>query len=336
MDKRGWVGRATGLAVGAATLGVVGLVAGPGAPGSGEAAETASYAQFTSANVGGDNTPSWSPDGLSVYYSTRVTGFPYIYKKASSAPMNQTGTRLTTWEIEELAASASPDGGWVVLAARDTLGRSRLWRVPSTGGPPLTKMTHGPYDDVHPQWWGTGPSQEIVFATTRGGAGYQIATLKPNGTFLATQMTQVTDAGHEDLNPCFSPDGQTIAFSSDRAGTKQIFAVTRQGQGWSAPVQLSSGGGDKTNPAYSPSGLSIAYQVSSGSGTALWIMDATGSNARMVTGAGNYDGEPSFSPLTDQMAFVSDRSGANYIWLINQVSTPAAATSWGRVKASYR
>ena len=331
--RRALVAGATAWGLGAAAF----LSPAALAPGRAEAAAEASYAQFTSINLGGDNSPSWSSDGQFVFYSTRLGGLPYIYKKAAGAPMNQAGTRLTAWELEEFSASASSDGSWVVLAVRDSLGVIHLWRCPSSGGAPLTKMTHGPFSDLHPQWWGSGGAQEIVFATSRGGAGFQIATLVPNGTLLATSLVLVTGPGFEDLHPCFSPDGQRIVFSSNRAGTRQLFVVTRQGPGWSAPVQLTSGSGDKTNPAYSPSGLSVAYQRASGGGTALWIADADGSNPRPVTdGGGSYDAEPSWSPATSQMAFVSDRSGASYIWLIHDVSTPVAATSWGRLKSNYR
>jgi Tol biopolymer transport system component len=307
-------------------------------PGRAAATPLASYAQFTSLNLGGDNSPSWSSDGQFVFYSTRVTGFPYIYRKASNAPMNESGTRLTSWTIEELAASASPDGAWVVMSVRDTIALTHLWRVPATGGVPLTRMTHGPYADLHPHWWGTGTAQEIAFATTRGGTGYQIATVKPNGTLLSTQFQLVTGPGFEDLHPCFSPDGERIVFSSNRAGGRQLFSVTRNGSGgWNTPVQLTSGGGDKTNPAYSPSGLSVAYQRANGGDVELWIADADGGNPRMVTdGSGSYDAEPSWSPATSQIAFVSDRTGGGYIWLIHDVSTPAAPASWGRIKAVYR
>jgi len=296
----------------------------------------ASFQQFTSLNLGGDRAPSWSPDGANVYYSTRVTGFPYIYRKASNAPMNQSGTRLTTWEIEEFGCTASPDGNWVAIAAQDTIGYTRLWRCPATGGPPLTAMTKGPFDYLDPHWWGTGAAQEIAFATSRGGAGYQIWTLKPNGTQPATQFTAVTAPGSIDLQPYFSPDGQKIVFSSDRGGGRQLFVVARSGDGWGEPVQLTTGPGDNAQPAFSPSGLTIAFQRSA-SETALWIMDADGSNARPVTdGSGDYDGDPSWSPATSQMAFVSDRSGGGYIWLVNDVSTPAANATWGRVKDRYR
>jgi Tol biopolymer transport system component len=336
MTTQSWGPRAL-VAAAAGLVLATGFVPAALAPTRAHSAAAASYVQFTSLNLGGDTAPSWSSDGQYVFYSTRVSGFPYIYRKSSSAPMNQSGTRLTSWEIEEFSASVSGDDAYVVMAVRDTLGFTHLWRCPSTGGAPLTRMTLGPYADLHPNWWGSGPTQEIAFSTSRGGSGYQIATLKPNGLLLATDLTLVTGPGFEDFHPCFSSDGQRIVFSSNRAGTRQLFVVTRQGASWGAPVQLTSGGGDKTNPAYSPSGLTIAYERNSGGGTTLWMVDATGANPRQVAdGSGSYDAEPSFSPVTSQMAFVSDRTGAGYIWLINDISTPAAITSWGRVKADYR
>ncbi len=327
---------AAGL-VAAAALAVVAPAAL--APTRAASSEAASFAQFTSLNLGGDNSPCWSSDGQSVFYSSRVTGFPYIYRKAANSPMNQSGTRLTQWEIEELSASVSGDGLYVAMAVRDAIGRTHLWRCPATGGAPLTAMTDGATtDDLHPAWWGGSTSGQVAFATNRGGAGYQIWTLVPRGTLVANQLAPVTGPGYEDLFTSWSPDGQKIAFSSTRSGAnRQVFVVTRQGNGWSPPVQLTSGAGEATNPAFSPSGLTIAYQVRSGSNTALWIMDASGANPRAITdGSGSYDGEPAWSPATSQMAFVSDRSGGGYIWLIHDVSTPAATASWGGVKAKYR
>jgi len=300
----------------------------------------ASYLQFTSLNLGGDRAPAWSADGQAVYYSSRVGGFPYIYRKAATAPVNTTGARLTAWVIEEFAVAASGDGAWVVIAAEDTLGFTRLWRCPAAGGVPLTRMTAGPFEYLDPHWWGTGTAQEIAFATTRGGAGTQIWTLKPNGTQPATEFTAVTGPGFTDLHPCFSPDGNKLVFSSDRGGGRELFVCTRAGGGWGAPAQLSSGAGEKSQPAYSPSGLTIAYQRLTGGsngGTALWIMEASGAGPRAITdGSGAYDGEPAWSPATSQMSFVSDRSGAGYLWIINDVWTPAATTSWGHLKAQYR
>jgi hypothetical protein len=174
-------------AVGTATLGtILALSSAALAPTRATSSEAASYLQFTSLNLGGDNSPSWSSDGQFVYYSSRVTGFPYIYRKAANTPMNQSGTRLTTWEIEELSASVAADGQYVVMAVRDAIGRTHLWRCPAVGGSPLTAMTDGSTtDDLHPAWWGSSTTGDIAFATNRGGTGYQIWTLKPRGTLIA-------------------------------------------------------------------------------------------------------------------------------------------------------
>ncbi|MEO6461861.1 MAG: hypothetical protein ABIP29_02185, partial [Candidatus Eisenbacteria bacterium] len=88
-DRRALVAVAAAWSIGVGMLPAV--VAPPGA----QAAPEASYLQFTSINLGGDNSPGWSSDGQFVYYSTRLAGFPYIYRKAAGAPINLAGTRLT-------------------------------------------------------------------------------------------------------------------------------------------------------------------------------------------------------------------------------------------------
>ncbi|MGH7725183.1 MAG: TolB family protein [Candidatus Eiseniibacteriota bacterium] len=294
------------------------------------------FSQFTSVNAGGDNSSAWSRTGARVYYSSRSGGLPYMYYKDAGAPVGQDGSRLTSWFIDEFAISISGDDQWAAMCAGDTIGFTHLWRCPALGGPPLSQMTYGPFHYVHPDWWGSGSSQEVAFATSRGGAGFQIWTLKPNGILPATQFTTVTGPGFEDLNPSFSPDGNSIVFSSNRAGGHQLFVSHRNGASWDPPVQLTSGGGEKSNPAWSPSGNYIAYQSGGGSETSLWLCESNGSNAQLITSTGAFDAEPSWSPGTDKLAFTSDRTGANYIWLAHQVSTPAPTTTWGRIKNAYR
>jgi TolB protein len=196
-------------------------------------------------------------------------------------------------------------------------------------------VTAGPFYDVDPDWYGAGPGV-VAFASNRGGAGFQIFTLVPNGTLPATAITQVTDAGHNDTQPSFSPDGQKIVFSSDRGSGTQLFVTTWNGSSWGLPVQLSTGAGNKTSPSWSPNGLHVAYEVSSGANSEIWVMESDGSNPRVVTTAGSYDARPGWAPDSDALAFVSDRSGAKSIWLATGMSTPAANETWGRLKDRYR
>jgi Tol biopolymer transport system component len=322
--KHGARGLAAAAIVGVALLGVR------------PAQAALSYQQFTSLNLGGDDAPVWAHDGSAVFYSTRATGFPYIFRKALGTPMNSTGVRLTSWNFDEYQATVSSDDAWVMLCVGDTLNARHLWRCPGTGGAPLSKVTYGPFYDIDPDWYGSS-SGLVAFASNRGGAGYQIWTLVPNGTLPALALTQVTDAGHNDFHPSFSPDGQKIVFSSDRGGGTQLFVTTWNGSTWGPPVQFTTGSGAKTCPDWSLNGLHIAYEVSNGSGASeLWVIDSDGSNARLVTSAGSYDARPGWSNSGNQLAFVSDRSGAKYIWLADGLATPSASDTWGRVKALYR
>lgn len=291
--------------------------------------------QFTSVNLGGDDAPVFSRDGGSVFYSTRATGFPYIFRKAVGAPMNTSGTRLTGWTLDEYQVTIAADDSYAMLCVGDSLNSRHLYRCPATGGAPLTKVTYGPFYDIDPDWFGSA-SGKVAFTSNRGGSGFQIWTLVPNGTLPAITFTQVTDAGHNDTQPSFSPDGQKIVFSSDRGSGTQLFVSSFDGSSWGVPLQLTSGGGSKTCPSWSPNGLHIAYELSGGSNSELWVVEANGTNPRVITATGTYDARPAWAPNGDGMAFVSDRSGAQYIWIAEGISTPAAPDTWGRVKDLYR
>ena len=306
-------------------------MAGP----AGAAPLALSYQQFTSLNLGGDDAPVWSHDGTAVYYSTRATGFPYVFRKTIGSPMNTTGARLTNWTFDEYQAAISADDQWVLLCVGDTVNARHLWRCPSTGGDPLTKVTYGPFYDVDPDWIGSGNGM-VAFASNRGGAGFQIWTLVPNGILPGGQLTQVTDAGHNDAHPSFSPDGTKIVFSSDRGSGTQLFVTTWNGSAWGAPIQLTTGGNAKQDPDWSADGMYLAYSVTTNNGTEVWIVQSDGTGAQLVTAAGSYDARPSWSSDGNHLAFVSDRSGAKYIWLADGLYTPTASDTWGRVKALYR
>jgi Tol biopolymer transport system component len=311
------------------------VIAAALAAGSGPAFAALSYSQFTSLNLGGDDAPVWSHDGTAVYYGTRATGFPYIFRKDVGAPMNTTGARLTNWTFDEYQAAVSSDDAWVMLCVGDSLSARHLYRCPGAGGSPLTKVTYGPFFDIDPDWYGSSTGM-VAFASNRGGAGFQIFTLVPNGTLPALQITQVTDAGHNDFHPSFSPDGTQIVFASDRGGGTQLFVTTWNGSAWGAPVQLTTGNGAKGAPDWSANGFHIVYEVTNGSNAEVWVVESNGTNPRMVTGAGTYDARPGWANDGNRLAFVSDRSGAKYIWLADGLSTPSAPDTWGRVKALYR
>jgi serine/threonine protein kinase len=78
----------------------------------------------------------------------------------------------------------------------------------------------------------------------------------------ATLTPLTTDPGLE-MDPTFSPDGETIAYCSDRAGNFEIFLKQVSG---GADMNLTNNAADDIQPAFSPDGKQIAF-VSSRDGS---------------------------------------------------------------------
>lgn len=68
--------------------------------------------------------------------------------------------------------------------------------------------------------------------------------------------TRITDNEHLDRMPSLSPDGETIAFISDRDGDYELFRMNSDG---SDPVQLTFNDVPEIHPYWSPDGSTIIY-----------------------------------------------------------------------------
>ncbi len=90
------------------------------------------------------------------------------------------------------------------------------------------------------------------------------------------QLTRLTDDTYDDKDPAFSPDGQLIAFSSDRgaAGPKGYYNLFVYHAASGATMALTQGEFDDQMPAWSPDNSYLAF-VSDRSGTQnIWAMKA--------------------------------------------------------------
>ncbi len=109
---------------------------------------------------------------------------------------------------------------------------------------------------------------------------------------------QVTSHNGLDLQPSYSPQGDALAFVSDRSGSLEIYV--RALDGASADVPLTSDGKQNVQPAWSPDGRFIAYHSYLGG---IWVIPARGGVSRQVAIAG---ANPAWSPDGSRIAFQSD------------------------------
>ena len=107
--------------------------------------------------------------------------------------------------------------------------------------------------------------------------------------------------------PAWSPDGNKIAFTSDRDGNGEIYVMNIDG---SAPVNLTHTAAWDGYAAYSPDGSKIAYW----SGSNLHVMNADGSEQ---TDLGVEGQKPAWSPDGNQIAFHRWVSGDREIFVMD-------------------
>jgi Tol biopolymer transport system component/DNA-binding winged helix-turn-helix (wHTH) protein len=195
-------------------------------------------------------------------------------------------------------------------------------RVPTNGSAAVTTATLAQHIAVAPQIAVASPQAKVVEAAPKRRPVVfvkrllvvAVAALCLAGAFFARkfylansrptpptvlEMTQVTSAPELDLNPTFSPDGNSLAYSSDRGGSFEIYAKSLAPGG--REIQLTSDGDRNMEPAWSPGGDLIAYHSSKRGG--IWLIPPTGGVARQLT---EFGCRPAWSRDGTTVAFQSE------------------------------
>ena len=128
---------------------------------------------------------------------------------------------------------------------------------------------------------------------------------------------------HNDQNPAWSPDGEKMAFTSQRAGNQEIWLVTLNsdrplGAEAGKPFQVTSSPGLDQYAAWSPNGRRIAFQSNRDKNWEIYVIDADGTNKRRLTNHRASDTTPDWSPDGREIAFVSSRDGNLEVYVMDR------------------
>ena len=165
---------------------------------------------------------AFSNDGKTLAFTAQRAGKDVLY--LLDIPSRNVSKRLDLPFDAVTAPSFSPDDRRIVFSG--TQGGVTDLYIIDTDGKNMKRLTNDIYGDLQPSWSPDG--KRIAFATDRGAptdlsklhfAKWQIALIDPETSAIEVLPLQ---AGHN-LNPAWAPDGNSIAYISDRTGVQNVF-----------------------------------------------------------------------------------------------------------------
>lgn len=217
-------------------------------------------------------TPSWSPDGRGIAYTSYKTGVPDIY-----ISMIFEGRLLTPTKAvgHNYLPVFSPDGARLAFASnRD--GNNEIY-VMNRDGSGVRRVTNHPAIDFTPTWSPTGT--QIAFTSDRSGSP-QIWVVGADGLGLR-RLSFETNADRATWSP--APYNE-IAFTA-RTGPGYDLKVLNLASG--ETKQITFGEGSNESPAWSPNGRHLAFSSTRSGRTQIFTVDRDGKNVRQITRDGN-------------------------------------------------
>ncbi len=197
------------------------------------------------------------------------------------------------------------------------LGQFARTAAPPTAAPEYALQQHTASDDGQDADVAVDPAGKwIAFASTRHSDRSDIYLQKVGGV----SVIQLTGDPADDAQPAFSPDGQRIAFCSNRAGNWDIYITDTAGKN---VQQVTGATAHEMHPSFSPDGSRLVYCALSprSSQWELWTIDLKTQERRMI-GQGLF---PVWSPQkgVDRIAFqrARQRGGRWFsVWTLDLVN----------------
>jgi TolB protein len=192
-----------------------------------DAGKLVSFARYK----GTSDSPTWSPDGAQVMFSSSMQGTPALY--VSDASGNRPKRITYSGSGADTSPAWNPRTGQTVAFVSDRGGVPMLYMMNSDG----TNTQKIDLPDmgyvIDPSWSPNG--QLLAFSWRRPSGNYDLYLMD----VASRSIRELTRDQGRNERPSWAPDGRHLVFESTRSGTRQIWTMLADG---SQPHQLTLSG----------------------------------------------------------------------------------------------
>ncbi len=186
----------------------------------------------------------------------------------------------------------------------------------------------------------TDPEFDAVYSPDGDAVLLAIDSVSPNQGNIDIACWHVADARLEDITdgggglshqewPCWSPEGDRIAFTSTHEKNQELYVADHEGGN---EVRLTNDPAIDAHPCWSPDGETIAFATNRWGDYEIAIINPDGTGLRQFTYSAGMDDYPAFSPGGRLLAWTTSRLGSFDI-AIADVETGSlrtiVGTEWG-------
>ncbi|MEM2990372.1 MAG: hypothetical protein QXQ02_04230 [Halobacteria archaeon] len=249
--------------------------------------------------------------GCLAFVSNRTGNFEIYMLQGTTDNLNQ----LTHDPALDINPAWSPNGEIAFASSRETDQGLQLYVMNADGTHLMRLGPAQPGDNAHPSWSPDG--KKIAFQSKRdinsnpSDDNLDVYVMNSDGS----QIINLTNHEADDSEPAWSPNGQQIAFLSERSGRDEIYLMNNDGTN---PIPLTDMAVPKSSLNWSKDGRFILFEGDSD----IYIVDVETRETLNITQTKDvHETTPTWVGNENIIVFASDRAG-NWDLYLADISNP--------------